>query len=600
MCGVLAFFSYGRNGPLVDQRELESVTKTMALRGPDGGGVWVSSNRKIGLGHRRLSILDLSNNAQQPMTIAARHGKEGNYHITYNGEIYNFRALRSDLESEGVIFSTQSDTEVILRLYERFGPSMLKKLRGMYAFVIWDECNQELFLARDPYGIKPLYYYDDGHCIRVASQVKSLLHFQGLDTTPSPEGHVGFFLFGNIPEPHTLYKMIKAVPAGHWMRLNKDGLFSEKQYFDISKSLLDAGESVHRSYDLRELICDSLDHHFVSDVPVGLFLSGGVDSATLAALASESRGPDLKTITLGFFEHKGSKIDEVPLACKVSNQYSTQHHTEYITRVDFNESLEKIFTRMDQPTIDGINTYFVSKVARSQGLKVAISGLGGDELFGGYNTFNQIPKLVNIVRKVPFENILGKMFKVISQPIFQFCLSPKWSGVLELGGSIGGAYLLRRGLFMPWEIEKIIEPDLAREGLLKLRPIQMLEESCSKINESKRKIAVLEALFYMRNQLLRDSDWAGMAHSLEIRLPLVDKVLFESLAPVLMRNEGPTKFTVARTPLKPLPEEILKREKSGFFVPINNWMSGKSGKTQGGLRDWAKRVYQALNTVSKY
>ena len=590
MCGLTALFSYGRNAPMVDSAELEVITDSMVMRGPDGRGIWLSGDKRVGLGHRRLSIIDLSERASQPMEVGGQSQVGSKYYITYNGEIYNFRELREDLKSTGVSFLTDSDTEVIARLYERYGSDMLSLLRGMFAFAIWDENKRELFLARDPYGIKPLYYSDNGQVFRAASQVKALIAGRNIDTSLDPAGHTGFFLFGSVPEPHTFYKNITALPAGHFLRVRSDGKHVFKCYFNIKDKLQIAKETL-KPINIQRAIVESLEHHFVSDVPVGMFLSSGIDSASLVALASEFSGNDLQTITLGFKEYRGTLFDEVPFAESIARRYRATHSTVNIGYDDFDNSVESILAAMDQPTIDGVNTYFVAKAAKEAGLKVAISGLGGDELFGGYNTFKDVPSLVNKVSKIPGHQLIGKVIRTLFSSVAGRVGAPKIAGVIELGGSFGGAYLLRRGLFMPWELPKIIDPDLAREGLSILSPVEKLNESCESIKEPLRKLALLETIFYMRNQLLRDADWAGMSQSVEIRLPLVDSFLFETLAPVLLRSAGASKLGLSMMPSHALPKAIIEREKTGFFVPIEDWLRKRHNSHDHGLRGWAKMVY---------
>jgi asparagine synthase (glutamine-hydrolysing) len=590
MCGLTALFSYGRNAPMVDSAELEVITDSMVMRGPDGRGIWLSGDKRVGLGHRRLSIIDLSERASQPMEVGGQSQVGSKYYITYNGEIYNFRELREDLKSTGVSFLTDSDTEVIARLYERYGSDMLSLLRGMFAFAIWDENKRELFLARDPYGIKPLYYSDNGQVFRAASQVKALIAGRNIDTSLDPAGHTGFFLFGSVPEPHTFYKNITALPAGHFLRVRSNGKHVFKCYFNIKDKLQIAKETL-KPINIQRAIVESLEHHFVSDVPVGMFLSSGIDSASLVALASEFSGNDLQTITLGFKEYRGTLFDEVPFAESIARRYRATHSTVNIGYDDFDNSVESILAAMDQPTIDGVNTYFVAKAAKEAGLKVAISGLGGDELFGGYNTFKDVPSLVNKVSKIPGHQLIGKVIRTLFSSVAGRVGAPKIAGVIELGGSFGGAYLLRRGLFMPWELPKIIDPDLAREGLSILSPVEKLNESCESIKEPLRKLALLETIFYMRNQLLRDADWAGMSQSVEIRLPLVDSFLFEILAPVLLRSAGASKLGLSMMPSHALPKAIIEREKTGFFVPIEDWLRKRHNSHDHGLRGWAKMVY---------
>ena len=597
MCGLCALYAYGEDAPPVDAAELKSINDAMFKRGPDGEGSWISDDHRVGLAHRRLAIIDLSDAAAQPMAMKGPDGSPPRYHITYNGEIYNFRELRRGLEQRGVVFSTESDTEVILRLYEHEGVDMLPKLRGMFAIVIWDSVDRSLFLARDPYGIKPLYYADDGHTLRAASQVKALLAGGNIDTSPRPAGHVGYFLFGSVPDPHTLFAGVSALPAGHWMRVGQNGNRQTGRFFDITEVL--ANPIPDADVDLREALLDSVRHHFVADVPVGVFLSAGLDSTSIMALAAECQGEGLKSITLGFDEFGDDARDEVPLAEAVAKIYGTDHCTRRVTGADFDEAFDDILDAMDQPTLDGANTYFVARTARQAGLKVALSGLGGDELFGGYDTFRQVPELARRVSMIPASASLGKLFRHLSAPFVGQALSPKIPGVIEYGGTYGGSYLLRRGLFMPWELPKVMDVDLARQGLLDLAPMEKLEQTHAPIGEPQRKVAALETALYMRNQLLRDSDWAGMANSLEIRVPLVDPVLLKTLLPAILKPGGLTKRDMALTPKTALPDQVLNRAKTGFCIPVDRWVQERSGVQNRGFRGWAKAVYESASALSK-
>ncbi len=586
MCGIAAIFAYRPDAPDVERTELVALREAMRARGPDGEGAWIARNGRVGLAHRRLAIIDLSAAAAQPMDL-----ENGRYRITYNGEIYNFRALRRRLESQGRVFTTESDTEVLLHLYDAHGADMVHELRGMFAFALWDEAKQGVFLARDPFGIKPLYYADDGRTLRVASQVKALLGGGRVDGAADAAGHAGFFLFGYVPEPHTLYRAVRALPAGHTMWVDGAGNRRMERYFDAADVLCEDADG--GPADLRAALSDSVRHHLVADVPVGVFLSAGLDSATIVGLASESEGANLDTMTLGFEEFRGTDRDEVPLAEDVARTYGTRHRTEWVAGAAFHDRLADVFAAMDQPTIDGVNVYFVAKAAASLGLKVAMSGLGGDELFGGYYSFRQIPTLVRGLGRFRGLRAVGRGVRVVSAPLAKRLTSPKLAGLLEYGTTYGGAYLLRRGLFMPWELADVLEPDMAREGWRALQPLVRLEDCVSRIAEPRRKVAALEMAWYMQNQLLRDADWAVMAHSLEIRVPFVDAHLFRALAPHLGRPGGPDKAAMARTPSKPLPGAVLARPKSGFSIPVGDWLQGgaAAGRGERGLRGWARRVY---------
>jgi asparagine synthase (glutamine-hydrolysing) len=572
--------------------ELLAMRDAMRHRGPDGEGIWISDNRDVGLAHRRLSIIDLSDSGAQPMA-----SRDGRLRVVFNGEIYNYKSLRAELEAKGYRFQSQSDTEVLLYLYAEHGTDMVHALRGMYAFAIWDENKKGLLLARDPFGIKPLYYADGGTAFRFASQVKALLRSPHVDTTPDPAGHVGFFLWGSVPEPYTLYKGIRALPAGSTLWVSSSGRRAPVSFFDIATVLSATDRSGPVSRDerqacLREALLNSVQHHLVADVPVGVFLSAGLDSTTLTALAVESSSVSLRTTTLGFDEYRGMENDETILAEKVAERYQTAHRTRWVKREDFQNERERLFAAMDQPTIDGVNTYFVSKAAAESGLKVAISGLGGDELFGSYPSFREIPKMVRLLSPFRLLRGPGRFFRWVSAPVLKHLTSPKYAGLLEYGGTYAGAYLLRRGLFMPWELPEILDSQIARDGWEELKPLMRLDQTIHGATSDRVRISALEMSWYMRNQLLRDADWAGMAHSLEIRIPLVDVELIRRVAP-LLTEDFPSKQDMAHTPHTPLPAEILSRRKTGFAVPVREWLMQAGGQHSGerGLRSWAREVY---------
>ncbi len=584
MCGLAAVFAHGPDAPPVDGEALLKVREAMRARGPDDAGTWIAPDRRIGLAHRRLSIIDLSTAAAQPMTLA-----EGGYRIVFNGEIYNFRALRAELEAKGERFQTQSDTEVILRLYKREGAAMVPKLRGMFTFAIWDEAKATLFLARDPFGIKPIYYADDGKTFRTASTVKALLAGGGIDTSPEPAGHVGYFLFGYVPDPFTVYRGIRALEAGHTLTLKRGDALRIHRYFDLQDGF--AAPPNARPPDLRRVLLESVEHHMVADVPVGVFLSAGMDSTTIAALAAEGQNAGLDTFTLGFREFQGTARDEVPLAEETARVLGTRHKTDWVEGHTFKDDFDGLLAAMDQPTIDGANTYFVAKAARGAGLKVALSGLGGDELLGGYDTFAKVPALTGAVGWIPGARCIGTALRVVAAPIVKHFTTPKAAAVLELGTRASDAYLLRRGLFMPWELADVLDPDMAREGWRTLDPLVRLAKDCDRAKTDWRRVQALEFAWYMRNQLLRDSDWAGMAHSLEIRVPLVDAWLFRELVPWLDGPDRPTKRKMAETPKNPLPRAVLDRPKTGFAVPVTEWIRGEGRAEERGYRGWARHVH---------
>jgi asparagine synthase (glutamine-hydrolysing) len=555
--------------------------------------MWVSEDGRAGLGHRRLAIIDLSPAGAQPLASA-----DGKLRITFNGEIYNYQELRYELERKGCTFFSASDTEVILNLYRIEGPECVHRLRGMYAFAIWDEERQGLFLARDPFGIKPLYYADDGKTFMAASQVKALLAAGGVDTSPEPAGHVGFFLWGYVPEPYTLYKGIRALPAGTTLWVESDrGQAGMKCFCDVAREIT-LPERAQKADDkdavselMNRALEDTILHHMVADVPVGVFLSAGLDSTSIAALAARCTSAPLRALTLGFEEYRGTVHDETPLAEMVARRLGCNHETRWVRAVDFREDLGRLFEAMDQPTIDGVNTYFVSKAAARAGLKVALSGLGGDELLGGYASFRHLPWLMKVA--APFA-WFGKTFRVITEPVIRHFTSPKYAGIFEYGKSPGGAYLLRRGLYMPWELPHILDADMVGEGWRKLSPVARVNQTvASGAKNGHAAVSALETTWYMRNMLLRDSDWAGMAHSLEIRVPLVDLDLIRAVAPLVLNGHKPSKRMMAAVAWSGnAPEELTKRPKTGFSIPVRQWLMREAQSGERGLRAWARFVYE--------
>ncbi|HYM61763.1 MAG TPA: asparagine synthase (glutamine-hydrolyzing) [Thermoanaerobaculia bacterium] len=592
MCGINVIYAFAASAAPVDREELIRTRDFMRSRGPDGAGEWLSGDGRIGMAHRRLAIIDLSDAAAQPM-----RSRDGRYTIVFNGEIYNYRELRAQLESDGAIFTSHSDTEVLLNLYARLGAAMLDELRGMFAFAIWDEVERRIFLARDPYGIKPLYYSNAGGTFRAASQVKALIAGGRVSRTTDPAGLTGFLLRGSIPEPFTMYAGIRSLPSGHWMMAGETGPSTPMRYFSISAILREAADlgvalsTDERQEIIRSAVAESVRDHLVADVPVGAFLSGGKDSSTITALAHEA-GADIQTVTMGFHEYRGRHADEVPVAAETARWYGVPHTVRYLTRDDFLRGLPQMLEAMDQPSIDAFNSYFVSRTAAELGLKVVLSGTGGDELFGGYSTFHKIPKLVRQCSIPTRITGLGKAFRLAYSSMIPLSprLSPKTAGTIEYGGTYPGAYLLKRGLFMPWEIASIAGEELAQEGLARLAFVARVRaELTPDPGTPFGRVAALESSFFMRDQLLRDIDWASLAHSLEVRVPLVDARLLRAVAPAVFDGLAGGKNLLVRSPARVPPPAVTERKKSGFTVPVRQWLFD-GGTKMFGMREWALQL----------
>lgn len=597
MCGLNGIFAYNAAAGAPSRTELVATRDYMEKRGPDGYGEWWTPDRRLGLGHRRLSIIDLHERSNQPM-----HSEDGRYTVVFNGEIYNFPALRLELEAHGCRFRTTSDTEVLIHLFALYGDQMLRRLRGMFAFAIWDNRERKLFLARDPYGIKPLYIADDGWTFRFASQVKALLAGGGVSRDPEPAGMVGFHLWGSVPEPFTLYREIRALPAGHFQWVDEAGPRPAKSYANIAANLA-AGEAVKApASELRSRIQaavrDSVRAHLISDVEVGVFLSAGVDSGALLGLMREAGLGRVKAVTLAFNEFTGTQEDEAPLAAEVARRYGAEHVVRWVDEAEFRADLPAIFEAMDQPSIDGVNTWFVAKATREAGLKVALSGVGGDELLAGYPSFRQVPQWVAWMRIPSAVPGLGRAARVLGSALGLARRHPKGLGLLQYAGDYEGAYFLRRGLFLPFELKTQMDPTLVELGLRRLNVLARIRDQAltPRPRSNVAKVSALESSWYLRHQLLRDTDWAGMAHSLEIRTPLVDIDLLKAVAPMTPHLHASLgKSALANAPAPPLDASISDRPKTGFVVPTGRWSvsTGASPSANKGQasRGWARQVF---------
>ena len=593
MCGIAGIAALAAGTAPVDPGELLAIRDAMALRGPDGSGLWLSPDRCVGLAHRRLAVIDPSARADQPMTLA-----ESGLAITFNGEITNYMALRAELAASGRTFRTQSDTEVLLHLYDRDGPAMVERLRGMFAFAIWDAPRRRLFAARDPFGILPFYYAEGsgGGTLHFASQVKALRRSPAIPTGTDPAAQVGFLLLGYVPEPHTTEAAIRTLPAGSTLTFDRNGS-SQRFYCDIAAELRNPAEALPpigaRHERLREALADAVAHSLVADVPVAVFLSGGVDSNAIASFA-RAGGHRPCGVTIGFSDFRGGALDETGAAAAAARAFGMPHVIRWVESGEFASERARLLRSMDQPSIDGVNSYFAAKAAKEAGFKVALSGIGGDEIFSGYPSFRQIPLLVSLLGGTPGMTRIGAGLRALTAPLLRRLGKPKWAGIVEYGTGMAEAYLLRRGLFMPWELPSLLDPDLVRAGWRSLEPLERLRATAARMPNAGSAVAALELCWYMRCQLLRDADWAGLAHGVEIRPPLLDVPLLRALAP-LIASGAPLGKTDLLASLDPAPPpEVLRRPKMGFAIPWRDWMPKAEGR-QYPARIWARDVLHALS-----
>jgi len=530
-------------------------------RGPDDQGIYISTDCKAALAHTRLSIVDLSPAGHQPMSLA-----DGRYWITFNGEIYNFQELRSNLVSQGEQFHSQTDTEVILKLYQRFGADCVHQLRGMFAFAIWDDLEKTCFIARDPLGIKPLYYWQAGSTLVFASELRAILATRLPTMTLSMEALYGYLASGSVPEPYTLIEEIHCLAAGHWLRWQA-GTVTQSQYWQINftPEAIDLPKAAEK---VRHALINSIKHHFVSDVPVGIFLSGGIDSTAIVALASKTQSNQLRTYSIAFEE---PDWNEGEISSKVAAQFGTDH-TEYkITASLGRELFPQYLAAIDQPSIDGFNTFCVAQVAHKDGTKVVLSGLGGDELFGGYKSFQKVPQMVRCSQRL---QVLHPIRTGIGIGLERWGNSPqvkRLGDFLQQTPNSATAYRSFRGIFSHREACAIAQQYLPDRAL----PMRSQNNLFSDLPSIEDEVSLLEISGYMRNQLLRDSDVMSMAWGLELRVPLVDQVLLEAISsiPSTIRLTPGKQLLIQAVP--ELPSWVVNRPKRGFSFPFEQWIAGE-------------------------
>jgi asparagine synthase (glutamine-hydrolysing) len=595
MCGIAGAFAFGLSAKQIELTVVERLNNQQRRRGPDGTGLWSSADRRTVLGHRRLAIIDTGPMGAQPMCDAT-----GRWVISFNGEIYNYLALREELERLGCVFKTNSDTEVLINVVATWGEAGLCKLRGMYAVALWDCVEQELWLIRDPYGIKPLYVAETAGTLWFASQARALARCAPVNTNREAAALTGFYLWGHVPEPFSWWAGIRMLPAGHVLRARAGAECHTKRFAKIEDAYLRRPVRPLQRGELRSLLCDSVNHHLVSDVPVGVFLSAGIDSNVVAALASELN-PNLQSITLAFDEYAGTDNDEAPLAEAAAQALGCEHTTYRIGRSEFESLINDFFDCMDQPTIDGLNTYLVSYAAAKHGLKVALSGLGGDELFGGYPSFRDVPQLARWGRRLsilqPLGTAIQRALRIIAIP----GMPPKLPGLFTQSTSLAKGYLLRRALYLEDELDALIDESWISAGLERLTTQPALVATVAPLRAvsapEHAQIAALESCWYMRNQLLRDTDWASMAHGIEVRVPFVDFALIESLGPAISSKIPPSKRDLAACSDR-IPAAIRERAKTGFTTPVRHWIADRESDRPRGLRGWAGRVHQRFRGES--
>lgn len=566
MCGITGIFS-----PRDLTDPLRRMTEAVHHRGPDDAGIaqlTSSAHAPAGtFGHRRLSIIDLSSAGHQPMFSSDKR-----LCITFNGEIYNFAELRAELEREGAVFHSVCDTEVLLHGWARHGRAFLPRLRGMFAIGLWDSAKNEGFLIRDPFGIKPLYVAQRNDNVLFASEVRALLASGLIEPRLSAPAVASYLSNGSVAEPLTIIEGVYAVPPGCVVpvtagnggyTVGQPARFTQVFAADNDPSVAPQSH-VHR---IRNALRDSVRYHLVSDVPVALFLSGGIDSSAVAGLASEVSPTRLESFTVTFTE---ADYSEAAPAREAARRFNTRHHEILLSGNDLLDALPEVFWSMDQPSMDGLNTFVVSRTVRSFGIKVVLSGLGGDELFAGYPSFHRA-RLIAPLWKLPAPVRRAGAFGVT--PLNDLRVA-RVGALLADQRASHAAYKASRTLFADRQVAALLPYREAHAPVVADGSDGMDIDRLTLLQQ----VSLYELTGYMRNTLLRDSDVFSMAHGLELRVPFVDPWVARaarSATDALKLRHGESKPLLVEAIRDLLSPETIARPKKGFTLPFETWMRGE-------------------------
>lgn len=575
MCGIAGII-----GPAAQWLEpaLARMTRVQRHRGPDDEGLaWSSLGAvRIGLGQRRLSIQDLSAAGHQPMV----HPETGDL-LVFNGEIYNAPTLARELESEGVRFRGHSDTEVLLHALRRWGTDCLTRLEGMYAFAWLDHVQGCLLLGRDPLGIKPLFVSRSGGHLLFASEVRALLASGQVDKTLDPRGVQSLLAYGSTQAPWTLFRSVEVFPAGHWQRihLNHDGRLGiagpvPHWRFPAVDKALGVEDAAQR---VREQLTRSVRGHLLSDVPVGVFLSSGLDSTLVAGLAARV-GADVRACTVAFADAPDQSEDE--LAGETAQAFGLPHEVLWLGEQDAMASVEPWLDALDQPSMDGLNTFIISRRVREQGIPVALSGQGGDELFGGYPSFADVPRMTRLLRGLNW--VPPRLRASLAGPLATgrgVAFREKLADMLRAGADPTALALQRRRCFSDAQISALLGDEASSRARATgfVDPAQLADLPLQ-AEDVVHAVSLLESRFYLGNTLLPVGDSTGMAHSLEIRVPMLDRPLLDlalGLPGAVRLPDGvANKALLRRAFPELLRPALLQQSKRGFVIPVRRWMQG--------------------------
>lgn len=570
MCRIAGIISLNDPYPVL-REQVQTMCDSMAHGGPDDEGLSTDTNTGFVFGHRRLSLIDLSPAGHQPMYYQ-------DVSLTFNGEIYNYLLLKEELLQNGYIFTTASDTEVILAGYTHWGTAVFAKLKGMFAFALYDKKTDSTYLVRDQSGIKPLYYCVQADRLIFASEVKAFTT-SNYTFEENKDWKTYFLAFGYLPHPFTTLNEVYALTNGCFLKWDHQTATHQIINFDQSSPADSIENKEEATAVIKKALTDAVKNHLIADAPVGVFLSGGIDSSVITLLANTAVGENLKTLSINFAEEAFSEAKYQQL---IASQTTGTHTSYLVTQKDLEANFDQILAAMDQPSNDAINSWFVNKCAKENGLKAVLSGIGADELFGGYPSFKRmrlvkalkcLPKFIlRWAEKLPSEKLNRIYFLSYSSPI--------------------GEYLFLRGFFSPSAIAKILQiPKKDIDLLLMNFP---LDNSIEKLKDGER-ASWMETNLFMKNQLLKDTDFMSMAHGIEVRVPFLDQDLLKVIDQISSQLKFKTKYPkgLLIDAFKDiLPEAIWNRPKMGFTFPLQDWLRKNKKITNSDL--YAKNDFAAI------
>ncbi|MEL7669958.1 asparagine synthase (glutamine-hydrolyzing) [Methanobacterium sp.] len=577
MCGICGIVSFNED---LSESKLVSMRDTMVHRGPDGAGVYLSQNKKVGLGHRRLKIIDLSEKAKQPMS-----NEDKTIWITFNGEIYNYRHLREELINNGHFFRSESDTEVIVHLYEEKGIDCVNDLRGMFAFALWDSKNEELFLVRDRIGIKPLYYTYNDDKLFFASEIKAILANSEIPRKVNETAFYNYLTFLTTPAPDTLFEGIKKLPGGFWLKLDKKGNMTTKRYWDVFDHVKESSKNEDQSTnEIINELTESVKIHKLSDVPMGVFLSGGIDSSLNAVLFSEGENSPIKTFSIGYEGNFDTYSNEFEYARIISDFIDSDHYEQEIGIDDLFSFIEDMIYYQDEPIADPVcvPVYYVSKLAKEHGVAVCQVGEGSDELFWGYPEWKETIYMERKMKYLPnfIKNLALKGISLIKKDpgiFYEKIRRSKSNQTIFWGGAEA---------FTEGEKERILSPRL-RKKFDNYSSYEIIKEILINFQNNALEKSSLNWMSYLDlnlrlpELLLMRVDKMSMAVSLETRVPFLDHKFVEtamSISEGIKTKDGELKYILKKAIRGIIPNEVIDRKKQGFSVPIYEWFFDKLGK----------------------